>query len=140
MTGGDALDNRHSRAPLSITGERGAVGLNPDHTVVNSVPVLRRPGTPATAGRKLAARPPERRGRAAAPATQPKSWQGFGDRVPERIARERGSASGPPPETSVGREASALEALDAEFLSRLRTFFELLDRWDREAGHATKTM
>lgn len=118
-------------------GERSAVGNKSGNSVANSEPVLRRPETPPTAGRNPAARPPKSRGRRAVPATQPKSWQGCGDGVPEDIARERDCASGQPPEQSVGRGAPAL---DADSISRLRTFFELLDHWDREAAHETKIM
>jgi hypothetical protein len=118
--------------------ERGAVGLKSGERVANSRPVLRRPTTPATAGRKPVARPPVLGGCAAAPIPQPKSWPGCGDRVTERIARERGSASVLPPEPSAGREASALDHLDSESVSHLRGLFELLDRWDREATNATK--
>jgi hypothetical protein len=122
------------------SGERSAVGLKSGKRVANSRPVLRRPTTPATAGRKPAARPPDLRGCVAAPLTQPQSWPGFGAGSPDEIARERESASGLPPEPSVGREASALDALDSESISRLRAFLELLDRWDREANHDSKVM
>lgn len=132
--GQDATFAAHPRS-----GERSAVGLKSGNSVANSEPVLRRPGTPATAGRKPAARPPSLRGREAAPLTQPKSWPGFGA-GPEEVARARASARGLPPEPSVRREASALDALDSESLSSLRAFFELLDRWDREASNDAKVM
>jgi hypothetical protein len=119
--------------PSTPTGERGAVGLKSRSSVANSDLVLRRPTTPATAGRKPAARPPALRARAARPLTQPKSWRGFGGGAPEEIARERASASGPPADESVGGEAPALGTLDAVAVSQLCQFFELLDRWDREA-------
>jgi hypothetical protein len=117
----------------ACAGERGAVGLKSGNSVANSEPVLRRPTTPATAGRKPAARPPVSRGCAAPPATQPKSWRGFGGGAPEEIARERASASGPPADDSAARKLPALDSLDAAAVSQLRQFFELLDRWDREA-------
>lgn len=131
---------KHERKATSRMGERGAVGLKSGDSVANSEPVLRRPGTPSTADRKPAARPPASQRCAVSPATQPQSWQGFGDRVPEEIARERISASGLQPETSVGRAASALETNDTDSISQLRAFFELLDRWDREVANATKTV
>jgi hypothetical protein len=138
------IPDRHSSAgperEIAVAGERGAVGSKSGNSVANSEPVLRRPGTPATAGRKPAARPPISREREAPPLSQLKGWPGFGAGSHEEIARERESVSGLPPEPSVRREASALDALDSESISRLRAFFELLDRWDREAEHDRKIM
>lgn len=130
----------YAKTDVCVTGERGAVELKSGQPVANSGPVLRRPTTPVTAGRKPAARPPVLRGREAAPPPQPKSWPGFGAGSPEEIARERVSASGPPTDESTRREAPALDQLDSEFIARLRALFELLDRWDREAQHEAKIM
>src|ERR1039457_4061353 len=43
---------------LCLTGKRNAVGNKAGSTVANSVPVLRRPTSPPTAGRKPEASPP----------------------------------------------------------------------------------
>ena len=47
---------------LCLTGKRNAVGNKSGSTVANSVPVLRRPTSPPTAGRKPAASPPSTSG------------------------------------------------------------------------------
>ena len=114
-------------------GERDAVRINSGESVTHSDPGLTvGPTLPLTTGRKPGARPPSPRVRTPEPdgfkehreagLCQPKSGQGFGDRVPE----------------SVGREAPAL-SLDDFTTSQLREFFEMLDRWDREA-HEHKIM
>jgi hypothetical protein len=111
-------------------GERGAVESSSGASVDHYDPGLRRPTSPETAGRKPAARPP---------IYQPKSGQRFGDGVPD-IEPQRealGSLS-----TRGDREAGARDA--SEFLEeysvrQLIEFFEILDRWDREA-HGNQTM
>lgn len=132
-------------------GERSAVKSNSGATVSQSVPGLRRPTPPVTAGRKPAARPPVLlnpvtpedmvfQSRAAG-LSQPKTGQGFGDRVPDVESQREALGSLKP---SGDREAGALNASDPELLDdysvrQLLEFFEILDRWDREA-HGTKTM
>ncbi len=94
-------------------GKRSVVGLKSGLLVANSSPVLRRPTTPVTAGRKPEASPPS---------SQPKSWRGRGGgATAEEIARE---ARGP--------------ELDELSVSALIRFFELLDRWDQGAKHETE--
>jgi hypothetical protein len=138
------IPDRHSSTEpvgeIAGAGERSAVELKSGQPVANSGPVLRRPTTPATAGRKPAARPTVSRGCEASPLPQLKGRPGFGAGSPEEIARERASASGPPTDESAGREAPALDHLDSESIARLRALFELLDRWDREAQHEAKIM
>jgi len=89
------------------TGKRSAVRNNSGKPVYPSGPGLGvGPTPPPTAGRKPEACPYP---------PQPKTgWE------------LEGKALG-------GREAPALNSLDAVSLSQLRQFFELLDRWDREA-------
>src|SRR5689334_3107755 len=108
-------------------GKPSAVEFDSGETVANSVPGLRRPTSPARAGRKPDACPP------ILSTSQPKSWPGFGAGGPEEDRRERASATGNDQEPSEPREARALDALDEFSTSQLRQFFELLDRWDREA-------
>jgi hypothetical protein len=118
--------------PRDYTGERCAVGSNSGPSVDHSDPGLRRPTSPATAGRKPAARPP---------ISQPKSGQGFGDRVPDiEPQREALGLLNPSGAREAGvLDASNLESLDDYSVRQLLEFFEILDRWDREA-HGTKTM
>jgi hypothetical protein len=92
---------------MQMRNKRSAVGLKSGVPVGNSGPVLRRPTSPATAGRN-----PE----ACSSPAQPKSWPGCG---------AGSSAEG------AEREASALE-LDDAAVSTLLEFFQILDEWDRE--------
>jgi hypothetical protein len=121
---------------VASAGKRSAVRQKSGELVANSSPVLKGPTSPDTAGRIPEACPSVLWGCAAPPSLQPQSWPGAGAGSPEKIARERASASGPPTEKSVGREAPALDGVS---IPRLRQFFEMLDQWDREA-HEPKTM
>jgi hypothetical protein len=120
-------------AMMRLTGERDAVRIDSGSPVDHSGPGLTvGPTLPATTGRKPVARLPvfhntdqspyEVKERREAAICQPKSGQGCGDSVP----------------ASDEREALAL-SFDDFSISQLREFFELLDRWDREA-HGTQTM
>lgn len=91
-------------------GKRNAVGTKSRSTVANSARVLRRPTSPSTAGRNPAASPP---------LLQLKSWRGAGQ-SPAKEKNEREARS--------ARERE----LDISSISSLITFFELLDKWDRE--------
>jgi hypothetical protein len=130
---GDPRQRSKSGSSVSVcTGERSAVGSNAGPSVDHSDPGLRRPTSPATAGRKPAARPP---------LSQRKSGQGFGDGVPDIESQREALGSLSP---SGGREAGALDAfsvasVDDYSVRQLLEFFEILDRWDREA-HGTQTM
>lgn len=112
-------------------GKRSAVDFeNSGQSVANSDPELSRPTPPARAGRKPDACPHF--------VAQRKSWPGARDlEGPAENRRERDSGSGLPPAESAGRAASALNDalpnLSPEDLSALIRFFQLLDRWDREA-------
>jgi len=126
---------QHSKSGLNVpvcTGERGAVGSNFGPSVDHSDPKLRRPTSPATAGRKPAARPP---------ISQHKSGQGFGDGVPDiKSQREALGSLSPSGDREAGAlDASSLESLDDYSVRQLLKFFEILDRWDREP-HGTETM
>ena len=125
-------------------GERSAVGPNSGATVSQSVPGLRRPTPPATAGRKSAARPPVlSRGAGSAVAAwdreaeltaQSKTGRGAGQSHAQEIRREAPNSISP----SVSREAGTLNAPNAELLDDYSTrqlieFLETLDQWDREA-------
>ncbi len=90
-------------------GEHSAVRSKSGEPVSQSGPGLRRPTPVTTAGRKPAARPTP---------PQPKTGPGCGAGSPA-ITRER--------------EALALDSFDDTSVRQLIEFFELLDRWDREA-------
>lgn len=95
--------------------KRTAVERKPGNTVADSGRVLRRPIRPPTADRKPAASPPS---------------------PPQLKSRQKGAGEARAKD-SARREARALPPdLD---VCDLRSFFELLDRWDRGI-HATKTM
>ncbi len=97
-------------------GEHSAVGSKSGEPVSQSGPGLRRPTSVATAGRKPAARPTP---------PQPKTGRGAGQS--SAITREREAlALSSPPENPV-------ESFDESAIRELIEFFELLDRWDREA-------
>jgi hypothetical protein len=135
-----------------IMGERSAVRPKSGKSVYQSDSGLRRPTPPATAGRKPEARPPvstvcrpeveiEDFESRVAGLSQPKTGQGFGDGVPDietqREALRSLSPSGDREAGALG--ASGLESLDDYSIRQLLEFFEILDRWDREA-HGKQTM
>ena len=118
-------------------GERSAVRPKSGASVYHSDPGLRRPTTPATAGRKPEARPPallnpelavafESR---AAGLSQPKTGRGAGQRPAVETQRAALSTTS----ESAGREAFAHDLLDDSSIASVIEFFKLLDRWDREA-------
>src|SRR4051812_45867953 len=105
------------RRVTSNAGERDAVRTNTGQTVSHSVPGLAvGPTLPPTTGRKPGARPPDFLPAAGGYPRQPKSVQGYGDRVPTKH-RER--------------EALASSELDDHSVSHLIQLFRLLDEWDR---------
>lgn len=94
--------------------KRSAAGINPGNAVANSARVLRQPTNSATADGKSAA--------CSCPTSQPKSWRGAGQR----------------PAIPTGREAhGAMPLSDAE-LDQLISFFQTLDRWDREKARGIR--
>ena len=114
--------------------ERSAVELKSGKTVHQSVPGLRRPTSPATAGRKPAARPsvfevgPE--SRAAGLRSQPKTGRGAGQSPAVKEQRAALHA-----DESEG-EAPSVTVLEEHDIRLLLEFFTVLDRWDREAHEA----
>ena len=120
-------------------GEQSAVGPKSGETVRQSVPGLRRPTTPSTAGRKLAARPPLQFPPATDSTDDSRTREaGLPQRKTGRSARQSlaiqsqreapGSFTG-----SVQCVSSLPYSLDDSHISSLIQFFETLDRWDREA-------
>ena len=109
--------------------ERSAVENKSGETVHQSVPGLRRPTSPATAGRKPAARPPVcPESREAGLRSQPKT--GRGARKSPAIAEQR-EALLPDNESSFNAPLAGM--LDEHHIQTLVEFFTILDRWDREA-------
>jgi hypothetical protein len=90
-------------------GERSAVEPKSGKTVRQSVPGLRRPTPPSTAGRKPAARPPNQ-----SPAIQSRREAPGSYTLPAQ----------PPPTPSC--------VLGDFEITTLIEFFQILDRWDRE--------
>ena len=119
-------------------GERSAVRPKSGQSVCESDPGLRRPTPPETAGRKPAARPPNtaevpgKEEDCVAALPQPKIRRGAGWNpagLPQREALGHTD--------DLGAQSSS-DALDDSQTSLLIEFFQVLDRWDREAhGHAT---
>lgn len=122
---------------LCLTGKRNAVGNKSGSTVANSVPVLRRPTSPPTAGRKPAASPPITFGvdvdlavdldldialDVEASRSQLKSW-GVGVDVVLGVGSHTNLS------TALSKCLPPL--LNDSDISELRAFFELLDLWDR---------
>jgi len=111
--------------------ERGAVDTKSGKAVHQSVPGLRRPTSPVTAGRKPAARPSAFEvcpaSRAAGLRSQPKTGRGAGQSP--AIADEREVLY---PENQHS-DAPLARMLDEHHIQALVEFFTILDRWDREA-------
>ena len=113
--------------------ERGADESKSGETVHQSVPGLRRPTSPKTAGRKPAARPcvslleagPQ--SREAGLRSQPKTGRGAGQSP--AIAEQREALY---PENQHS-DAPLAGVLDEHHIQALVEFFTILDRWDREA-------
>ncbi len=131
-------DRKGCALPLAEMGERGAVESKSGETVRQSVPALRRPTAPSTAGRKPAARPPIQ---------FPPATNSHDDSRPREAAgsqRKTGRGAGQSPAIQSRRAApgsfsrsapSALTcpyALDDFQITALIQFFETLDLWDRE--------
>lgn len=115
------------KSGLINTGERSAVDSKSGEPVTQSGPGLRRPTTAATAGRNPEARPSP---------SQPKTGWGAGQSPAIEFRREALESS---LTQSVECEAVALDAsspdyLDEQSIQQLISFFETLDRWDREAN------
>jgi hypothetical protein len=113
-------------------GERSAVRPKSGKTVRQSVPALRRPTPPSTAGRKPVARPPIQSSRVTV---------AEGNSRPREAAdtqRKTGRGEGRSPAIQSRREApGSLSDLpyspdDSQILSLIQ-FFETLERWHREA-------
>jgi hypothetical protein len=127
------------RAEVTHMGERSAVRQKSGESVSQSDPGLRRPTTPSTAGRKPAARPSvqfnppidsegDYRPRAAGGA-QRKTGRGAGQ-SPAILSQRAALCSFTP---SVESDAVLPYALDDSQITALIEFFQILDRWDREA-------
>ncbi len=114
--------------------ERSAVGYKSGETVHQSVPGLRRPTSPATAGRKPAARPPvslhevRPESREAGLRSQPKTGRGAGQSP--AIVEQRAALH---PDEESTSDAPLAGMLDEHHIQALVEFFTILDRWDREA-------
>jgi hypothetical protein len=121
---GELFTEFHSAEACSPKGERSADVLNSGETVYQSVPVLKRPTPSPTDGRTPSAR---------LSFLQPKTGQGAGWNPAIEIEREALDTSSP------GADCEAVALSDFE-ISQLLDFFRLLDRWDQEGPHATKTM
>ena len=119
-------------------GERSAVEPKSGKTVRQSVPGLRRPTPPSTAGRKPAARPPNQ----SPPATE--FLDGSSARQAGRTQRKTGRGAGQSPAIQSRCEAPGSYTLPAQppptpscvlgdfEITTLIEFFQILDRWDRE--------
>lgn len=104
-----ASDASDARAQSCInTGERSAVGSKSGEPVSQSGPALKQPTPAATAGRNPAARP-------------------------SPLQRQTGRGAGQSPAITREREGLTLTPFDESAIRQLIEFFELLDRWDREA-------
>jgi hypothetical protein len=121
-------------------GERSAVETKSGKSVHQSDPGLRRPTPPATVGRKSTARPPTLVATAVCTDTpeareaglsQRKTGQGAGQRPAIYVQREALATNA----FSAGDAASS-KTLDDTEIGSLFQFFEILDRWDREAHDA----
>ena len=98
------------------TGERSAVGSRSGKPVSQSGPALKRPTPAPTAGRNPAARPSP---------LQRKTWRGTGQSP--AITREREALA------LIPSPNKCVECFDESAIRELIKFFELLNRWDREA-------
>jgi hypothetical protein len=126
-------------------GERSAARRKSGQSVRQSDPGLRRPTSPATAGRKPAARPPfqipsirhskDNLRHREAGLTQPKTGRGAGQSPALWAQRE---ALGTFPQTAQSDSADFI-ALGEPDLVNLIAFFRTLDRWDREALSSVET-
>lgn len=135
----------HSEGVLSLPahmGERSAVRPKSGKSVRQSDPALRRPTPPSTAGRKPAARPPVQ----IPPATdfQIGSKSREADIPQRKTVRGAGQSPAIQPQgealgsfSSSAQPASDLPyVLEDSHTEALIEFFQILDRWDREAHEA----
>src|ERR1035438_6268048 len=120
-------------------GERSAVRPKSGKSVRQSDPALRRPTPPSTAGRKPAARPPTQ----IRPATdlqfdstsreagtpQCKTVRGVGQSPAQQAQGEALGSFTPSAESDLVLPYE----LDDSQITALIEFFQILDRWDREA-------
>jgi len=126
-------------------GERSAVESKSGKTVRQSVPALRRPTPPSTAGRKPAARPPIPFHRATDSKDDSRPREAAGSQ------RKTGGGAGQSPAVQSRRDAPGSfsrsapaspdfsPALDDSQISAFIEFLQILDRWDREA-HGPQVM
>jgi hypothetical protein len=137
-SGKSGLNLQLRREAGADMGERSAVRPKSGETVRQSVPALRRPTPPSTAGRKPAARPSgyfppvidsqdDYRPRAAG-LFQRKTGRGAGQSPAIQSRR-----AAPCSFTSPAQSASVLPyPLEDSHIAALIEFFEMLDRWDQE--------
>lgn len=120
-------------------GERSAVRPKSGATVRQSVPGLRRPTPPLTAGRKPAARPPIQ----FAPVTNPKDDSRSREAAGAQRKTGRGAGQSPAVQSrraAPGSFAPSAESgpvlpyvIDDSHVTAFIHFFQTLDRWDKEA-------
>jgi hypothetical protein len=120
-------------------GERSAVRPKSGKSVRQSDPALRRPTTPSTAGRKPAARPPVQTPSAIdlqlnstfreAGISQRKTVRGAGQSPAIRSQRATLGSFTPSAESDLDLPYD----LNDSQITALIEFFQILDRWDREA-------
>ncbi len=126
------------RAEISSMGERSAVRPQSGKTVRQSVPALRRPTPPSTAGRKPAARSPvqflrvavheDDSGPSETAGTQRKTGRGAGQSPAIQSRRQApGSFTG-----TIQSSPCLPYSPDDSQISSLIQFFETLNRWERE--------
>jgi hypothetical protein len=115
-------------------GERSAVRPKSGKTVRQSVPALRRPTPPSTAGLKSAARPPVQflsetdSEVCVAGLSQCKTGRGAGQSPATQFRREAPDAL----PQSASSDSTLPYVLEDSHIKALIQFFETLDRWDRE--------
>jgi hypothetical protein len=140
MAGQHSMSRGHCEWSKAEMGERSAVETKSGKSVHQSDPGLRRPTSSATVGRKPAARPPILTASAVSidnpearevGLPQRKTGQGAGQSPAIPIQREALDANA----FNVGEIPSRKTLEDSEIASLLQ-FFEILNRWDREAHDA----
>jgi hypothetical protein len=121
-------------------GERNAVDTKSGKSVSHSDPGLRRPTLPATVGLKPTARPAtadsdtQSKAREAAE-SQPKNGRGSGQSPAIRVRCEAPGSFTLLPESS----STPIRKLGDSEVKALIQFFEILDRWEKEA-HGSQIM
>jgi hypothetical protein len=138
-------DRKGYLPPSAVVGERGAVEPESGKSVRQSDPGLRRPTPPSTAGRKSAARPlihfpPATNSRVIPKARETERTQPKTGRSARRSLATQPRRAAPGSFTGSAESTSAHPyALDDSHITNLIQFFEILDRWDREA-HGPQAM